>query len=294
MALLPIHHYSMLDDPFFPDLWDFYDPWFDFHLMPLPLSTFPRCSWIHRSPRISTYRSKSRTRTTTTTTTTNTNTKSPEFLSPRKDSEKFRLQVDVTGFHPDNIKTNVDGRQIVVEARHEDRENEGNYTRREIRRIYDLPEHADGNQLTSRVGANNTLMIEVPIKPSNNDRSLVPANTNNQLSLTSLGQNRDVFSDSTGFLGGSEFQPRIVDKGNNQKQLEMTLLVKGYKPDEIKVSVKNNVLIVQGERALREETRSERSFFSKTTTLPLGTQVDQLQSNLNDEGLLKIEAPFNG
>ena len=287
MALLPIHRYSLFDDPFpfhrfFPDPWDFYDPWFDFHLAPLPLSTFPRFPLVPRSPRVA-YRSKTRT----------TTTKSVDFTSPAKNAEKFRVQVDVTGFQPENIRTQVEGRQIVVEARHEDRENEGNYTRREIRRIYDLPEQADATQLTSQVGANNTLMIEVPLRSGADDRRLVPAN-NNQLSLNQYGQNREALSDTTGFLSGSEFQPRIVDKGNNQKQLEMTLTVKGYKPDEIKVSVKNNVLIIEGERAHREDNRSERSFFSKTTTLPSETQVDQLQSSLNDDGVLKIEAPFIG
>jgi HSP20 family molecular chaperone IbpA len=110
--------------------------------------------------------------------------------------------------------------------------------------------------------------------------------------LTQFGQHRDPLFDYTGFLGGSDFQPRIVDKGNNQKHLEMNVGMKNYRPEEIKVSVKNNELIVQGEHQHKDNNRSERSFFFKSTTLPPGTQVDQLESHLTDVGHLKIEAPF--
>ncbi|CAF3440898.1 unnamed protein product [Rotaria sp. Silwood1] len=109
---------------------------------------------------------------------------------------------------------------------------------------------------------------------------------------TQFGQYRDPFFDYVGFLSGSDFQPRIVDKGNNQKQLEMTVGMKHYRPEEIKVSVKNNELIVQGEHKYKDENRSERSYFFKSTTLPPGTQVDQLKSQLIDDGQLKIEAPY--
>jgi HSP20 family molecular chaperone IbpA len=135
------------------------------------------------------------------------------------------------------------------------------------------------------------LVVEVPIRNPEQERRLEQAKKDNQ-NLIQFGQHRDPLFDYVGFLGGSDFQPRIVDQGNNQKQLEMTLGMKDYKPQEIKVSVKNNELIVQGEHRHKDENRSERSFFFKSATLPPGTQVDQLQSHLTDDGQLKIEAPF--
>jgi HSP20 family molecular chaperone IbpA len=135
------------------------------------------------------------------------------------------------------------------------------------------------------------LVVEVPIRNPEQERRLEQAKKDNQ-NLVQFGQYRDPLFDYAGFLGGSDFQPRIVDKGNNQKQLEMTVGMKNYKPQEIKVSVKNNELIVQGEHQYKDENRSERSFFFKSATLPPGTQVDQLQSHLTEDGQLKIEAPF--
>ncbi|CAF0997088.1 unnamed protein product, partial [Rotaria sordida] len=135
------------------------------------------------------------------------------------------------------------------------------------------------------------LVIEVPIKNPEAERRLEQARNDNR-SLAQFGEYRDPLFDYVGFLGGSDFEPHVVDKGNNQKQLEMTLGMKDYRPQEIKVSVKNNELIVQGEHQHKDANRSERSFFFKSTTLPPGTQVDHLQSHLTADGQLKIEAPF--
>ncbi|CAF4952865.1 unnamed protein product, partial [Rotaria magnacalcarata] len=209
----------------------------------------------------------------------------------RPHAEKFRVQLNVAGFNPESIKTKVEGRKVIVEAKQEDRQPDGDFHTRELRKSYELPEHADAAHLASYVTPNNMLVIEVPIKNPEAERRLQQAGDNTQR-LAQFGLYRDPFFDYTGFLGGSDFQPVIVDKGNNQKQLELTVGMKDYKPQEIKVSVKNNELIVQGEHRHKDENRSERSFFFKSTTLPPGTQIDQLQSHLTDDGQLKIEAPF--
>ena len=149
----------------------------------------------------------------------------------------------------------------------------------------------DATGLASYITPNNMLVIEAPIQNPENERRLAQAQQNQQ-TLAQFGQHRDPLFDYIGFLGGSDFQSRIVDKNNNTKQLEMTVPMKSFKPEEIKVSVKDNELIVQGEHRHKDENRSERSFFFKSTVLPPGTQVDQLQSHLGDDGQLKIEAPF--
>ena len=149
----------------------------------------------------------------------------------------------------------------------------------------------DVNQLASYVTPEDTLVIEVPIRNPETERRLTSTANDNQ-SLTQFGQFRDPSFDYAGFLGGSDFQPRIVNKGNNQKQLEVNVDMKNYRPEEIKVSVKNNQLIIQGEHQQKDTNRSERSSFFKSTTLPPGTQLEQLESRLTDDGQLKIEAPF--
>ncbi len=135
------------------------------------------------------------------------------------------------------------------------------------------------------------LVIEVPIQNPEAERRVAQGKNENE-NLAQFGQHRDPSFDYNRFLTGSNFNSKIVDKGDNQKQLQMSMEMKNYKPDEIKVSVKNNELIVKGERQHKDENRSERVFFFKSTTLPPGTQVEQLQSYLTDDGQLKIEVPY--
>ncbi|CAF4947432.1 unnamed protein product, partial [Rotaria magnacalcarata] len=52
---------------------------------------------------------------------------------------------------------------IIVEAKQEDRQPSGDYSIREIRKTYDLPEHADAFELASYVTPNNMLVMEVPV-----------------------------------------------------------------------------------------------------------------------------------
>ncbi len=135
------------------------------------------------------------------------------------------------------------------------------------------------------------LVIEVPINNPETERRVAQATNENQ-NLAQFGQHRDPSFDYNRFLTGSDFAPKIIDKDNNQKQLQMSIEMKNYKPDEIKVSVKNNELIIKGERQHKDENRSERVFFFKSITVPPGTQIEQLQSYLTEDGQLKIEVPY--
>jgi len=262
-----------LDDPFdrfFGDQLDFFDPWRDFNTFPTALANTFR--WVNQPPQL-------------------THSSSLQRQSSVPHAEKFRVQLNVAGFAPETIKPKVEGRQVIVEAKQEDRQSDGDYNIRQLRKTYELPEHADANHMASYVTPNNMFVVEVPIRNPEAERRLEQAKTDDR-SLAQFGQYRDPLFDYTGFLGGSDFQPRVVDKGNNQKQLELKVGMKNYRPEEIKVSVKNNELIVQGEHRQKDDNRSERSFFFKSTSLPPGTQVEQLQSYLTDDGHLKIEAPF--
>lgn len=136
-------------------------------------------------------------------------------------------------------------------------------------------------------------MVEVPIKSPPSERRIEISRSDNRSLLRCGGQNNRFFDD-VGFGDDCELQPRIVDKSCFRKQLELVVPMRNFQPDEIKVSLKHNVLVVRGEHRYNDGNRFERSYFFKTTTLPRGTQVDQLQAALTDDGVLKIEAPYNG
>ena len=77
-----------------------------------------------------------------------------------------------------------------------------------------------------------------------------------------------------------------------QKRYEVTLDMKDFQPGEVNVTVKYNQLIVRAERRYFDGNRSERSAFYKSLTLPAGLQVDRLQTHMDDDGQLKIQAPY--
>ncbi|CAF3436613.1 unnamed protein product [Rotaria sp. Silwood1] len=125
--------------------------------------------------------------------------------------EKYRVQLNIAGFNPETITTKVEGRKVIVEAKQEDRQPNGDYTIRELRKTYELPEHVDTKRLASYVTPNNMLVIKVPIYNPETERRVAQVKNDNQ-SLTQFGQYRDPLFDYVGFLVGSDFQSRIVDK----------------------------------------------------------------------------------
>ncbi|UJR21305.1 hypothetical protein I4U23_024395 [Adineta vaga] len=296
MSYFPITHYRSFTDPFdrfFGDQLSFFDPWRDFDTFPTALSTFPNSfRWIN-APRPMARRSSS----SSFHTSSSGNMSAGNSLLPIATStipalsEKFRVQLNVAGFNPDTIRTHVEGRKVIVEAKEEDRQSSGDYSIREIRKTYELPEHADSTNLASFVTPNNMLVIEVPVNAPRLERRASQTLADNH-TLSLFGQFRDPLFDYPGFIGSSDFRPQIVNVGGGHKHIKMSLAVKNYRPEQIKVSIKNNELLVQAESIYNDNNRSERSFLTKSISLPPGTQADQLKSFLNSDGQLEIEAPF--
>ncbi len=110
---------------------------------------------------------------------------------------------------------------------------------------------------------------------------------NNDSSLFSQGFNRDAFYRSA-------FQPQVFTDDRGQKRIEMKLEVKDYEPNEIKVSVNGNDLIVQAEHSVdRPPTSSSRAYFFKQITLPANTDLNSLSSQYHPDGRLHITASLS-
>ena len=140
MSHFPITHYRSLNDPFdryFDDHLHLFDPWRDIERLPTGLSTRPSSfRWISQPSRplsrpLSSFHTSLG------------NTLLPATNpTPSALSETFRVQLNVAGFNPESIKTRIEGRKVIVEAKQEDRQGEGDYSTREIRKTYELPDHA--------------------------------------------------------------------------------------------------------------------------------------------------------
>lgn len=166
MSHFPITHYRLSNDPFdrfFGDQLHLFDPWRDFDTFPTALSSKPNSfRWINEPPRVTRSSSSSSSYHTSSGNNSNGNTLIPVTShAPPALSEKFRVQLNVAGFNPETIKTRVDGRKVIVEAKQEDRQGEGDYSMREIRKTYELPEHAGkGQRLECHVHIHLSSMID--------------------------------------------------------------------------------------------------------------------------------------
>ncbi|GFT80107.1 protein lethal(2)essential for life [Nephila pilipes] len=100
-----------------------------------------------------------------------------------------------------------------------------------------------------------------------------------------------------GFLIHPRTQTSIANSGqsevkNDDKQFQVSLNVKQFKPEEIQVKIVDNYIIVHGKH---EEQEDDHGFvareFTRKYMLPQNCQAETVTSSLNPEGVLTILAP---
>jgi HSP20 family molecular chaperone IbpA len=135
MALFPFQRYRFFDDPFYFHHYDFFNPWYDFDIVP---------SFTPSTPRLRSVKEQERLTYTTTTTTTNASNNANSLQLPTRaaEPEKFRVQLNIDGFNPDKIQKRIEGRRLIVEGKQEDPPQRQDYTIREIQASYQLPQNA--------------------------------------------------------------------------------------------------------------------------------------------------------
>lgn len=77
-------------------------------------------------------------------------------------SRKFYLEYDMSQFKPEEITVKTSGRELIVFAKHEEKE-ENYSSRREYARKYLLPEEVKEEMLTSKLSEAGILTIEAPL-----------------------------------------------------------------------------------------------------------------------------------
>ncbi|CAM4768224.1 unnamed protein product [Rotaria magnacalcarata] len=252
--------------------------------------------------------------------------------------------------------------QLIVDAKHNEEDNNCGYIRRELHKVFVIPKHIDLNKYTYlynksiqelkiempyiKLATNeiqNNVTFTSPIQNINesltfsygglklaNDETISPpihtpvdhhhnatvTNTdtkntkkynteiNNSPILTNASTiapiNESCIDNKKPFdydlFHRSVFRPQILEtlangKNNHEKKLFMFLDLSDYQPEDIKVSVQDQELIVKAERKVETDTRKSRTSFFQSTSLPPQTDIENLKSNYID-GKLIIEAPY--
>ncbi|CAG9796301.1 unnamed protein product [Diatraea saccharalis] len=84
-------------------------------------------------------------------------------------------------------------------------------------------------------------------------------------------------------------EPQIF---SDSKRYEIKLNVKRFKPDELKVIVKNRYIIVEGKhKVTNDDTRFIANHFVQRFVLPPGSKQEEVKAVLNEKGVLSISGP---
>lgn len=92
----------------------------------------------------------------------------------------------------------------------------------------------------------------------------------------------------------SAFRPQVFTDDRGRNCIEMKLDVSNYQPNEIKVSINGNDLVVRAEHNDdRPPKSSTRAYFYKQISLPPNTDPNTLSSEYHPDGSLHITAKLS-
>lgn len=84
------------------------------------------------------------------------------FAHPSIDKDGFHVCMDVHQFAPEEISVKTVDGVVVVDAKHEEREDEHGHIARQFSRRYTLPAGYDVNQVVSQLSSDGILIIKAP------------------------------------------------------------------------------------------------------------------------------------
>jgi HSP20 family molecular chaperone IbpA len=183
----------------------------------------------------------------------------PLPLRPRV-PRKYRVTVDCAGYNPSSLKTEIQNGNLIVSGKEEVKERGEDFSTKEFRKTYKLPENSETDKMVSFVTPLGQMVIEVPLKRER------------------LGREEDLF-------------PQIVDRPEGGKQVTMSCSIpQGVDPTKLSVTCKDRDLIIKGEDIQETQDTYSRKYYYKRCTMPENTDFNQLKCRV-ENNQLNIEAP---
>jgi HSP20 family molecular chaperone IbpA len=193
------------------------------------------------------------------------------FRAPRV-PKKYRVSLDCEGYNAESIKTEVkDGKLVITGSEGSQADSQdGDFSVRQFRKSYPLPEGVEADKLVSFLTSSGKLIVEMPIKPTEEEKKA---------------------AEKPG-LHASGF-PQIVEGENGQKNVAIKLnLPKTIDPSKLSVTCKDRDLIVQAENVNEKGDSRSQTFYYQRTTLPENTDLNALKC-MFEGGQLSITAPLH-
>ncbi|CAK1540357.1 unnamed protein product [Leptosia nina] len=93
-------------------------------------------------------------------------TNQDEGSTIRNEKDKFQVNLDVQHFAPEDISVKTADGFLVVEAKHDEKQDEHGFISRGFVRRYPLPEGIEESAVISKLSSDGVLSITAPLKPS--------------------------------------------------------------------------------------------------------------------------------
>lgn len=93
----------------------------------------------------------------------------------KEDKDKYQINLDVQHFAPEEISVKTGDGFLIVEAKHEEREDEHGFISRSFVRKYPIPEGIEPDSMISKLSSDGVLSITAPLKsPKSANERIVP------------------------------------------------------------------------------------------------------------------------
>ena len=167
------------------------------------------------------------------------------------------IKVDITGYNPESIKTEVKEGKLHVIGNEEVKNDSGDYARKSFHKSYDLPSNIEpGLSLTSYCN-NGQLLVEIP------------------LSVVEIAKSDDLF-------------PKIEDK-SKRVTMKCTIPLNTIDPSKISVICKDGEVSIYGEEVEENLGKTIKKTYQKRFNMPLNTDFNSLVSYF-DKTSVTVEA----
>ncbi|XP_075230920.1 alpha-crystallin A chain-like [Lycorma delicatula] len=98
--------------------------------------------------------------------------------------DNFQVSLDVQQFKPEEVSVKLQGDYLVVEGKHEERQDKHGFISRQFQRRYKLPENVDQDKIKSNISSDGVLTLMAPKKPeSTTGERKIPIEKTNQPAL---------------------------------------------------------------------------------------------------------------
>ncbi|CAJ0559026.1 unnamed protein product, partial [Mesorhabditis spiculigera] len=191
----------------------------------------------------------------------------------------FSVGINVGEFKPEDLKISLVDRMLTVNGEHNEETEEGS-VRRSFSQSFHVPENVDIEQFSSHLSEDGKLCIEAPLVAP---KPLMRTMNALERSFPCAGLLQDAF----GELAEAQKQVSLTDNG-----FSVDINVGEFKPEELKISLVDRMLTVNGEHNEETEEGSVRRSFSQSFHVPENVDIEQFSSHLSEDGKLCIEAPL--